>query len=72
LTASKKLPYKIAGEFSFYFARSFLIRTLPSAQESHLFGTFVFAGFTAGMEFHHSPKISIQKIVMRKISQRFR
>ena len=35
---------------------SSLIRTLPSVQESHLFGSFEFADFTAGMESHHSPK----------------
>jgi len=36
---------------------SSLIRTLPSAQESHLLGSCEFVGFTTGMEFHQSPKI---------------
>ena len=36
---------------------SFFIRTIPSAQEFHLLGTFVFVGFTTGMDFHQFPKI---------------
>ena len=36
---------------------SSLIRTLPSVQEFHLLGSFEFADFTAGMEFHQTPKI---------------
>ena len=47
----------------YIFFISSLIRTLPSVRESHPFGSLVsrkFADFTAGMEFHQSPKIKFQ------------
>ena len=52
----KQYPRK-SGDIARYDCVSFFIRTLPSVWESHPFGTFVFADYTAGMEFHQSPKI---------------
>lgn len=47
-------------------AASFLIRTLPSVQEFHLLSpeNSGVADFTAGMEFHHSPKIVYYKVLI--------
>lgn len=35
---------------------SSLIQTILSAPESHRFNVYALAGFTAGMEFHQTPK----------------
>ena len=58
MRGEKKKKFPIRGIYgSKILQLSFLIQTVLSVQEINLLNAFALADFTAGMEFHHSPKI---------------